>query len=116
MRSHKVILHKPDLYKTNDGTFHILLFLVFSFNSLLRELVMSSELVNIGEGLLAVYGRVKCVMFLSFVQCHSQQQCYRLEIHKRLNAIALLAHYSVVCIMPKVSNKSGINQTTIAAF
>jgi len=59
MRSHIVVLHKPDLYKTNDRTFHILLFMVFNFYSLLRVLVMSSELVNIRKGLLAVYGRVK---------------------------------------------------------
>jgi len=59
---------------------------------------------------------LKCVLLLFFLQCHSKQQCYQLTIQKGLNAIALLAHYSVVCIMPKVTNKSGINQKTKAVF
>jgi hypothetical protein len=58
-------------------------------------------------------GMLKCVLFLFVVQHHSQQHCYQLAVQKVLNVIALLAHHAVVC---KVSNKLGINQTTIALF
>jgi len=46
--------------------------MVFSFYSLLRESVMSSELVNVWKGLLALFGRVK-VCAAAFLSTVSQQ-------------------------------------------